>query len=98
MAELFSYLFTMFVYSPLQAELTEKLAGMPSREMASSVANCFKVAGPVLLDRAQNEWSWVAAQAIGINFGLIESTQVISGLSPDCERVTGLLAEKSAEE
>jgi hypothetical protein len=98
MTDLLTYIFTTFVFSPLQAELAEKLSALPSQELAVAAGNCLWTAGPLLLDRAQNEWGWVAANVIGINLGLMESTQVISGLSADCDRVVGLLGEKAAEE
>lgn len=98
MTELLTHLFTAFVFSPLQAELAEKLSALPSQEMAAAAGNCLRTAGPMLLERAQSEWGWVATNVIGINLGLMDSTQLLSGLSADCDRVVGLLAKETAEE
>lgn len=97
MTELLTYLFTTFVLSPLQAELAEKLSSLPSQEMAAAAGNCLRTAGPLLLERAQNEWGWVLANVIGVNIGLMDPAQVISGLSADCDRVVGLLGENTSE-
>jgi hypothetical protein len=98
MTELLTHLFTAFVFSPLQAELAEKLSALPSKEKTAAAENCLRTAGPMLLERAQSQWGWVAANVIGINLGLMESTQVLSGLNADCDRVVGLLGEETAEE
>jgi hypothetical protein len=97
MTELLTYLFTTFVLSPLQAELAEKLSALPSQELASAAGSCLRTAGPLLLERAQNEWGWVLANVIGVNVGLIEPTQVIEGLSADCDRAVGLLGDNPRE-
>lgn len=97
MTDLLTYMFTTFVFPPLQAELAERLTALPSQEVAAAAGNCLRTAGPLLIERAQNEWGWVLANVIGINLGLMETTQVISGLSADCDRVIGLLNEKNRE-
>lgn len=97
MTDLITHMFTTFVFSPLQAELAERLAALPSKEMAAAAGNCLRNAGPFLLERAQNEWGWVLANAIGINLGLMDPTQVISGLSADCDRVVDLFGERTRE-
>jgi hypothetical protein len=98
MTELLTHLFTAFVFSPLQAELAEKLSALPSQEMAAAAGNCLRTAGPLLLEWAQSEWGWVGVNVIGINLGLMDSTQVLSGLSADCDRVVGLLRTEIVEE
>lgn len=97
MTDLITYLFMTFVFSPFQAELAERLAALPSQEMAAAAGNCLRTAGPLLIERAQNEWGWLLANVIGINLGLMETTQVISGLSTDCDRVIDLIGQETRE-
>lgn len=97
MTDLIAYLFTAFVYAPLQAEIMENLGSLPSAELVASARNCLTTAGPVLLEKAQNEWGWVAVNLIGINVGLMEPVQVLSGLSAECEAVVSAIGEQEQE-
>ncbi|NTF17671.1 hypothetical protein G6L37_04610 [Agrobacterium rubi] len=97
MTELFAYLFSAFVYAPIQAELLEKLGSLPSPELVASARNCLSTAGPALLERAQNEWGWVAFNVIGINVGVVEPVQLLSGVGGECERVITAMASTDAE-
>jgi len=94
MTDFIAYLFSMFVIVPLQAEIADSLKGLPSADMVAAARNCLAVAGPQLLERAQNEWGWVAANLVGVNIGLVEPAQLLSGLNGDCDRVVGLLGEE----
>ncbi|HEX2146962.1 MAG TPA: hypothetical protein VHG11_04840 [Pseudorhizobium sp.] len=87
MSEFISYLFAMLVVGPLQAEVADRLQGVPSAEIMQAGRTCMSQEAPRLLQRAKDDWAWAAANAIGVGVGLVDPITLLSGQSQECTRV-----------
>ncbi|HEX5935951.1 MAG TPA: hypothetical protein VFY63_17460 [Pseudorhizobium sp.] len=87
MSEFISYLFAILVVGPLQAEVSERLQGVPSTEIVEAGRTCISEEAPRLLQRAQDDWAWAAANAIGVGVGLVDPLTLLDGQSQECNRV-----------
>ncbi|MDX0521803.1 hypothetical protein [Sinorhizobium medicae] len=93
MSELISYLFAILVVGPLQAEISERLQGVPSTEIVQAGHACIAAEAPRLLQRAQEDWGWAAANAVGISVGLVDPASLLAGQNADCERLVQVLSQ-----
>nr|CAD6437008.1 hypothetical protein REQ54_04176 [Rhizobium sp. Q54] len=98
MSEFISYLFAILVVTPLQAEVSERLQGVPSAEIVQAGRACIAEEAPRLLLRAQDDWAWAAANAIGIGVGLVDPLSLLEGESQQCNRVLGALLGADQDE
>jgi hypothetical protein len=87
-----SYLFAMLVVTPLQAELSQRLQGMPSQELVEAGKACIAVEGPGLLRYAQDNWSWAAVNAIGVGVGMVDPITLLPQGNENCRLVIQSLA------
>jgi hypothetical protein len=92
LSEFISYLFAIFVVTPLQAELSERLQGVPSQELVEAGKACISVEGPGLLRYAQDNWGWAAANAIGVSAGLVDPITLLPQGNENCRLVIQSLA------
>jgi hypothetical protein len=78
-------LFSFFILDPFQAELNQKLraAQAPAAVMAE-VRACATAAGPVLIDRALNDWWWVGTTVISVGVGMTTPQSVLVEIAPRC--------------
>ncbi|RVH41047.1 hypothetical protein [Sinorhizobium meliloti] len=97
MSEFLSYLFTLLVVGPLQAEISERLQDVPSTEIVQAGHACIAAEAPRLLQRAQEDWSWAAANAVGVGVGVVDPVSLLSGQNPDCERLVQVLTQSDNE-
>ncbi len=97
MSEFISFLFAIFVLNPLQADLSERLQGVPATDIVQSGQACIAVEGPRLLQRAQDNWGWAASHAIGVSLGYVEPVSILSGDNEHCNRIVGLLKQNEME-
>jgi hypothetical protein len=86
MSEFISYLFAILVVGPLQAEVSERLQGVSSAEIVQAGRACISEEAPRLLQRAQDDWGWAAANAIGVAVGLVDPLTLLEGESQQCNR------------
>jgi len=93
MSEFMSYLFAIIVVGPLQAEVTERLQGVPV-EILQSGRTCVEMEAPRLLRRATEEWGWAAANAIGITAGWVDPVTLLDASNEHCGRLVGALAAR----
>ncbi|WP_309084628.1 hypothetical protein [Chelativorans sp.] len=98
MSEFISYLFAILVVGPLQAELSERLQGVPSTEIVQAGRACISEGGPELLRRAREDWAWAAANAIGVGVGVIDPLNLLAGHSGDCDRLLQAVSNRSGGE
>lgn len=96
MSELISYLFAIFVVTPLQAELSERLQGVPSQELVEAGKSCISVEAPELLRYAQENWGWAAANAIGVGAGLVDPVTLLPKENENCRLVIQSLAAEGS--
>jgi hypothetical protein len=82
--DFFSYLFAILVVTPLQAELSERLEAMPSRELVQAGQACITEESPRLLQRAQNDWGWALANAIGVGVGFVDPVSLLPATNRNC--------------
>jgi hypothetical protein len=95
LSDFISYLFAIFVVTPLQAELSDRL---PSPALMDSARNCISSEGPRLLQMAQDNWGWAAANGLGVAFGMVDPVTLLSGSNEDCRLVrTALENSDSAD-
>ena len=92
MSEFISYLFALLVVGPLQAEVAERLQGAPSMEIVQAGRACVSQEAPRLLQRAQEDWAWAAANAVGVGVGMVDPLSLLSGQSEQCSQVMKALA------
>lgn len=95
MSDFFSYLFAIFVVTPLQAEISER---MPSPELMDAARNCVTSEGPRLLAMAEQNWGWAAANAVGVGFGMVDPVTLLSPDNADCAKVIGVLQSEDTEQ
>lgn len=95
MSDFFSYLFAIFVVTPLQAELGDRL---PSPELMETARSCVTSEGPRLLEMAAENWGWAAANAIGVGFGMVDPITLLSPENVDCAKVIRVLRAEEAED
>lgn len=95
MSDFISYLFAIFVVTPLQAELSDRL---PSPELMDTARNCVTSEGPRLLAMAEQNWGWAAANAIGVGFGMVDSVTLLSPENSDCAKIIRILRAEETEE
>lgn len=97
MSEFISYLFALFVLNPLQADLSERLQGVPAPDIVQSGQACISAEGPRLLQQARENWGWAASHAIGVSFGVVDPVSLLSGSNENCNRISMLLKENRSE-
>ncbi|MEB2843985.1 hypothetical protein GAO09_09240 [Rhizobiales bacterium RZME27] len=95
MSDFFSYLFAIFVVTPLQAELNDRL---PSAELMDAARNCVTSEGPRLLEMAEQNWGWAAANAIGVGVGMVDPVTLLSPENADCAKIIRVLRTEETEE
>lgn len=95
MSDFISYLFAIFVVTPLQGEISERLQGMPSAQLIESGRACVSVEGPLLLQKAQDNWGWATANALGVSFGMVDPLTLLSPGNADCLAVREALAGRA---
>ncbi|TCL96532.1 hypothetical protein C8J38_101893 [Rhizobium sp. PP-WC-2G-219] len=98
MSDFISYLFAIFVVTPLQAELTDRLQGMPSAELIQAGRACISAEGPRLLQMAQENWGWAAANALGVSAGLVDPVTLLSTQNGHCGLVRNALMNGAGED
>lgn len=95
MSEFVSYLFAILVVGPLQAEVAERLEGVPSTEIVEAGRACIAAEAPGLLQRAQEDWGWAVANAVGIGIGMVDPVTLLTAKNPDCDRLVQVLSQSS---
>ena len=95
MSEFISYLFAILVVGPLQAEVSERLQGISSADIVQAGRVCISEEAPRLLQRAQEDWAWAAANAIGVSVGVVDPLGLLAGQSQDCSRVFQILSDEA---
>lgn len=95
-SEFISYLFAIFVVAPLQAELSERLQGVPSQEIIQAGGACIAVEGPRLLQYAQDDWGWAVANGLGVAAGLVDPVTLLPEGNENCQRVVQVLSARQA--
>lgn len=95
MSDFISYLFAIFVVTPLQAELADRL---PTPELMDAARHCVTAEGPRLLEMAQDNWGWAAANGIGVAFGMVDPVTLLSPDNADCAKIIGVLRSQDTEE
>lgn len=95
MSDFFSYLFAIFVVTPLQAELTDRL---PSPELMAAARSCVTSEGPRLLAMAEQNWGWAAANVIGVGFGMVDPVTLLSPENVECAKIIRVLRTEDAEQ
>ncbi|KQS67861.1 hypothetical protein ASG39_05735 [Rhizobium sp. Leaf371] len=98
MSDFISTLFAIFVVTPLQADLTDRLQGLPSADLLQAGRACIAAEGPRLLQMAQENWGWAAAQAIGVSTGFVDPVTLLSTQNGDCGVVRNALLNRSGED
>lgn len=93
MSEFIGYLFAILVVGPLQAEVSERLQGIPSADIMEAGRACISEEAPRLLQRAQEDWAWAAANAIGVGVGVVDPVGLLTGQSDQCRRVFDVLTD-----
>ena len=96
MSEFISYLFAIFVVTPLQAELTERLQGVPSQELVEAGRACISAEGPQLLRYAQENWGWALANGLGVSAGLVDPITLLPPGNDNCRLVIQSLSAESS--
>lgn len=96
MSDFISTLFAIFVVTPLQTELLERLQAMPSAELIQAGRACIAAEGPRLLQMAQDNWGWAAAQALGVTTGFVDPATLLSTQNSDCGVVRNALLNRAA--
>ena len=96
MSDFISYLFAIFVVTPLQAEISERLQGVPSQEIVRAGQACISVEGPQLLQYAQDNWGWAAANALGVSAGLVDPVTLLPQGNENCRMIIRALAAEEA--
>ncbi len=77
--------FSFLVIEPFQAELQQSLAAARAPQaLAQQVASCARVAGPVIADRALNDWWWAGTTAISVGIGMRSPESVVTEVAPSC--------------
>lgn len=97
-SEFISYLFAILVVGPLQAEVSERLRGVPSAEIVQAGRACIAMEAPKLLQRAQEDWAWAAANAIGVGVGVVDPVTLLTGQNADCGRLVQVLSQSGEAE
>lgn len=97
MSEFISYLFAIFVVTPLQAEVAERLQGLPSDELIQAGRTCIASEAPRLLQYAQENWGWAAANALGVGAGLVDPVTLLAEGNENCRQVAQVLAGRGEE-
>lgn len=72
MSEFISYLFAILVVGPLQSEVSQRLRDLRPTEIVEAGRACIAAEAPNLLQRAQEDWAWAAANVIGVGVGVLE--------------------------
>lgn len=98
MSEFISYLFALLVVGPLQAEVSERLQGIPSADIVQAGRACITEEAPRLLQRAQDDWAWAAANAIGVGIGAVDPLSLLAGQSQGCNRMFQVLSNREEGE
>ncbi|MGF9562325.1 hypothetical protein [Neorhizobium sp. JUb45] len=93
MSDFISYLFAIFVVTPLQAELSDRL---PTPELMDAARTCITSEGPRLLQMAQDNWGWAAANGLGVAFGMVDPVTLLSNEDENCRLVRVALENKDS--
>jgi hypothetical protein len=91
-SQFISYLFAIFVVTPLQAEISDRLQGVSSPETVQAGRACISVEGPRMLRYAQENWGWAAANAIGVGTGFVDPMTLLPRENEDCRLVIQMLS------
>ncbi len=98
MSEFISYIFTMLVIAPLQAEIGKHIDAKQSAELTSAVSSCVSTAVPNMVSQAQSDWGWAFWTAVNVSVGAKQAESLLEGRGPACDRVTALLSNTSSDE
>ncbi len=96
LSEFISYLFAILVVSPLQAEVSERLQGVPSAEIVQTARACIATEAPELVQRAREDWRWAPANAIGVGVGMVDPVTLLTGQISDRDRLVQVLSGMAA--
>jgi hypothetical protein len=91
-SEFISYLFAIFVVTPLQTEMNQRLQGVPSQELVEAGRACIAVEGPQLLRYAQDNWGWALANGLGVSTGFVDPMTLLPPGNDNCRLVIRSLA------
>ena len=87
MTDLFHWLLATFVFTPLQAEINEKLGAMQApRGVIAQVETCFGAARPKLVERANGDWFWGITTVISVGTGMTAPEKVLADEVPACRQ------------
>ena len=96
MADFISYLFAIFVITPLQAEISDRMQGIPS-DLIAAGRQCVLSEGPNLLERAQQNWGWAAANGLGVAAGLVDPLTLLPRENEDCRVAINAITSREAD-
>lgn len=98
-AEIAAWFITLFVVTPLQAEVQEHLSrANVSAQTAQQAQQCVTSQGPQLLKRAGEQPGWAIATAAGFTLGWTSPVALLDQSDPNCaELVRMLQTDESAE-
>jgi hypothetical protein len=91
-ADIAAWFITLFVLSPIQAEVQERLQGAnASAQSIQQSQQCISAQGPKLLQRAGEDPIWAVVSAAGYTFGWTSPLQLLDANDPNCAELTRLL-------
>jgi len=83
--DIFSWLLTLFVIGPLQAEFEDKLqvATVPPT-ILQDVQSCIATGAPALIERATNDIWWGVDTTVRVVIGFANAHDVLASATPEC--------------
>jgi len=97
LSDFISYLFAIFILTPLEVEISERLGGARSAEIVAAGKACIVAEGPNLLQRAQDDWAWAASNGLGVLTGLIDPVKLLPQANQNCRRVVQVLNARGTD-
>ncbi|MBP2548639.1 uncharacterized protein (DUF697 family) [Neorhizobium galegae] len=98
-SDIFAWFMTMFVITPVQAELQSHLQQMnASTQTVRQAQQCLATQGPRLIERAGQEPVWAVTTALGVTFGWTTPSSFLDRNDPNCAVLADLLENREPEE
>jgi hypothetical protein len=85
MQDLIAALVSLFLLSPLQAEVKERLeAAQVPPAVVSEIAACGRAAAPTIADRALSDPWWAVSSAVRVWIGTTSADRLLLEVAPGC--------------